>query len=157
MKSLVAVCALVGCLLGATACSSDSGENSNSADTAISSARDAVSSAASEVQGSASAAVSSIKATASAAVSNAQDSVGSAQDSAYTQALETQGAAFGSAEDQIAAARAVCDELSGDTSLDAARVTTADSTGLDADQSRTLINIAVPIYCPANVGKLTVN
>ncbi|ORI12853.1 hypothetical protein BJD99_01675 [Rhodococcus sp. 1163] len=150
MKRTVAMSALCGLVLFAAACSDNDTENANSTDASASSTREIASSVASEVQGSASAAASSVKATASAAVGNVQDT-------AYLQALESQDISFGSTEDQVAAARTACDELSGDTSLDATRVKIAETTGLDDAQSRTLINIAVPIYCTTNVGKLTVN
>ncbi|HEY9311310.1 DUF732 domain-containing protein [Williamsia sp.] len=150
MKIIVALIAFVGCLLLTTACSSDDSDDPNSTNPALNSAEQIASSAANDIMDSASTAVSSIAASASAAV-------GTAQDTAYTQALESQGASFGSDDEEIAAARTVCDQLTGGTSLDATRVEVAETTGLEADKARTLINIAVPIYCPANVGKLTVN
>lgn len=150
MKTIAALLALVGCLLFATACGSDDSSDSDSTNPARSSAQDIASSAVDDIKATASTAASNIEASAS-------EVVGGAQDTAYTQALEAQDAAFGSSDDQIDAARTACDELSDGTSLDATRVKIAEDTGLAADKSRTLINIAVPIYCPANIGKLTVN
>ncbi len=81
--------------------------------------------------------------------SSTDPSASSTREMASSVASEVQGSA--------SAARTACDELSGDASLGATRVKIAETTGLDDAQSRTLINIAVPIYCTTNVGKLTVN
>jgi type IV secretory pathway TrbL component len=150
MKKFVALFAFVGCLLLTTACGSDDTDDSSSTNPVLNSAEQIASSAASEIEAGASTAVSSI-------VAGASEAVGTAQDTAYTEALKAQGADFGSDDEEIDAARTACDELTSGTSLDATRVKIAETTGLEAAQARTLINIAVPIYCPGNVGKLTVN
>ncbi len=129
MKHLVALVAFIGCVLFVAACSSE--DVKNVTDQAKSSAENLM--------------------------SNASTAVGNVQDDAYTKALETQNVTFGDKNKQIAAAQTACDELSAGTSLADTTTKIADETGLDDSKSKTLINIAIPIYCPTNVGKLAGN
>jgi hypothetical protein len=145
MKKLVAVLAVAGTCWLVAAC----GDGSQDAtDQTANSAEQIASSAVDDLKSSASSAVGSIQASASSAV-------GSAQDMVYVQALEAQSAAFGEREDQIAAAQTACAELSDGTSIDDTRTKIADETGLGAPQARALVNIAIPIYCPNNIARLT--
>jgi len=129
MKKLVALVSFVSCLLFAAACSSEDIDKATSA----------------------------VRSSAERALDNASTAAGNIQDNTYVETLETQDATFGTREEQIAAAQTVCDELSGGTSLNDTVTSTADSTGLSDSKARTMINIAVPIYCPSNVGKLAGN
>lgn len=129
MKKLVALIAFMGCVLFVAACSSEDVQN----------ATDQARSSAEQI------------------VDNASTAAGDVQDNGFTQAIESQNATFGTKEEQIAAARAACDELSNGTSLNDTISKTADETGLDDSKSRTLINIGVPIYCPGNAAKLAGN
>lgn len=129
MKKIVALTAFIGCVLFVAACSSDDVQN----------ATDKAKSSAENIAG------------------NASSAAGDVQDNAYTKALKTQDATFGDKEEQVAAAHTACDELSGGTSLSDTTTKIADESGLDESKSKTLINIAIPIYCPTNVGKLTGN
>lgn len=129
MKKLVALVSFVSCLLFAAACSSE------------------------EVQD----ATEQARSSAERAFDSASTAAGNVQDKTYTEALKSQDATFGNSDEQIAAARTVCDELTNGTSLNDTIALTADDTGLSDSKSRTLINIAVPIYCPGNVGKLAGN
>lgn len=129
MKKLVALVAFIGCVMFVAACSSEDVQN----------ATDQAKSSAENIAG------------------NVSTAAGNVQDDAYTKALETQDVKFGDNEKQIAAAQTACDELSGGTSLADTTSKIAGETGLDDSKSKTLINIAIPIYCPVNVGKLAGN
>ena len=129
MKKLVALVSFVSCMLFAAACSSEDIDKATSA----------------------------VRSSAERAMDNVSTAAGDVQDNAYTEALQSQDASFGTREEQIAAARTACDDLSGGTSLNDTVTSTADSTGLSDSKARTLINIGVPIYCPSNVGKLDGN
>ncbi|HEY9313732.1 DUF732 domain-containing protein [Williamsia sp.] len=129
MKKLVALVSFVSCMLFAAACSSEDIDKATSA----------------------------VRSSAERAMDNVSTAAGDVQDNAYTEALQSQDASFGTREEQIAAARTACDDLSGGTSLNDTVTSTADSTGLSDSKARTLINIGVPIYCPSNVGKLAGN
>lgn len=129
MKKFVALVSFLSCLLFAAACSSEDVDK----------------------------ATSEVRSSADRALDSASSAAGSFQDNTYTETLKSQDAAFGDNDEQIAAAKTVCDELSNGTSLNDTISMNADATGLSESKSRTMINIAVPIYCPGNVGKLTGN
>jgi len=129
MKKLVALVSFACALVFASACSSE------------------------EVQD----ATQQARSSAERAIDSASDAAGNVQDKTYVEALKSQDASFGDNDEQIDAARTVCDELTNGTSLNDTISSTADATGLSDSKARTMINIAVPIYCPGNIGKLTGN